>query len=160
MLRSPEPTQVLLPCSSVYKHQSISLYPFIAYTLIQYRVQSLCKSYSVGNLTSYRLRLSRHGSDYICKHTCQRTLNNTLDSFVCNTLKSELGIELVDSAVINAAKRRLVTVCFSCCYNRCTKIALIRQVLEVWVMLDHADNCIWIQCLREIYLRLISVSLP
>lgn len=160
MLRLPEPTQVLLPCSSVYKHQSISLYPFIAYTLIQYRVQSLCKSYSVGNLTSYRLRLSRHGADYICKHTCQRTLNNTLDSFVCNTLKSELGIELVDSAVINAAKRRLVTVCFSCCYNRCTKIALIRQVLQEWIMLDHADNCIWIQCLREIYLRLISVSLP
>lgn len=160
MLRLPEPTQVLLPCSSVYKHQSISLYPFIAYTLIQYRVQSLCKSYSVGNLTSYRLRLSRHGADYICKHTCQRTLNNTLDSFVCNTLKSELGIELVDSAVINAAKRRLVTVCFSCCYNRCTKIALIWRILEVWVMLDHADNCIWIQCLREIYLRLISVSLP
>lgn len=160
MLRLPEPTQVLLPCSSVYKHQSISLYPFIAYTLIQYRVQSLCKSYSIGNLTSYRLRLSCHGADYICKHTCQRTLNNTLDSFICNALKSELGIELVDSAVINAAKRRLVTVCFSCCYNRCTKIALIRQVLEVWVMLDHADNCIWIQCLREIYLRLISVSLP
>lgn len=160
MLRLPEPTQVLLPCSSVYKHQSISLYPFIAYTLIQYRVQSLCKSYSIGNLTSYRLRLSRHGADYICKHTCQRTLNNTLDSFVCNTLKSELGIELVDSAVINAAKRRLVTVCFSCCYNRCTKIALIWRILEVWVMLDHADNCIWIQCLREIYLRLISVSLP
>ena len=160
MLRLPEPTQVLLPCSSVYKHQSISLYPFIAYTLVQYRVQSLCKSYSVGNLTSYRLRLSRHGADYICKHTCQRTLNNTLDSFVCNTLKSELGIELVDSAVIHAAKRRLVTVCFSCCYNRCTKIALIWRILEVWVMLDHADNCIWIQCLREIYLRLISVSLP
>ena len=160
MLRLPEPTQVLLPCSSVYKHQSISLYPFIAYTLIQYRVQSLCKSYSVGNLTSYRLRLSRHGADYICKHTCQRTLNNTLDSFVCNTLKSELGIELVDSAVINAAKRRLVTVCFSCCDNRCPKIALIWRILEVWVMLDHADNCIWIQCLREIYLRLISVSLP
>lgn len=160
MLRLPEPTQVLLPCSSVYKHQSISLYPFIAYTLIQYRVQSLCKSYSIGNLTSYRLRLSRHGADYICKHTCQRTLNNTLDSFVCNTLKSELGIELVDSAVINAAKRRLVTVCFSCCYNRCTKIALIWRILEVWVMLDHADNCIWIQCLREVYLRLVSISLP
>lgn len=160
MLRLPEPIQVLLPCSSVYKHQSISLYPFIAYTLIQYRVQSLCKSYSVGNLTSYRLRLSRHGADYICKHTCQRTLNNTLDSFVCNTLKSELGIELVDSAVINAAKRRLISVCFGCCNNRCTKIALIWRILEVWVMLDHADNCIWIQCLREIYLRLISVSLP
>lgn len=160
MLRLPEPTQVLLPCSSVYKHQSISLYPFIAYTLIQYRVQSLCKSYSIGNLTSYRLRLSRHGADYICKHTCQRTLNNTLDSFVCNTLKSELGIELVDSAVINASKRRLIFVCFSCCNNRCTKIALIWRILEVWVMLDHADNCIWIQCLREIYLRLISVSLP
>ena len=160
MLRLPEPTQVLLPCSSVYKHQSISLYPFIAYTLIQYRVQSLCKSYSIGNLTSYRLRLSRHGADYICKHTCQRTLNNTLDSFVCNTLKSELGIELVDSAVINAAKRRLVTVCFSCCYNRCTKIALIWRILEVWIMLDHADNSIWVQCLREVYLRLVSISLP
>lgn len=136
------------------------MYPFITYTLIQYRVQSLCKPYSVGNLASYRLRLSSHGADYICKHTCQRTLNNTLDSFVCNTLKSELGIELVDSAVINAAKRRLVTVCFGCCYNRCAKIALIWQIFEVWVMLDHADNCVRIQCLREIYLRLISVSLP
>lgn len=102
------------------------MYPFIAYTLIQYRVQSLCKSGSIGNLTSYRLRQPHHGTDHICKHTCQRTLNKTLDSFICNTLKSELGIELVDSAVINAAKRRLVTVCFSCCDNRCTKIALIR----------------------------------
>ena len=126
MLRLPEPTQGLLPCSSVYKHQSISLYPFITYTLIQYRVQSLCKSGSIGNLTSYRLRQPHHGTDHICKHTCQRTLNKTLDSFICNTLKSELGIELVNSAVINAAKRRLVTVCFSGCDNRCTKIALIR----------------------------------
>lgn len=160
MLRLPEPTQVLLPCSSVYKHQSISLYPFIAYTLIQYRVQSLCKSGSIGNLTSYRLRQPHHGTDHICKHTCQRTLNKTLDSFICNTLKSELGIELVDSAVINAAKRRLISVCFGCCNNGRTKIALIRRVLQEWIMLDHADNCIGIQCLREVYLRLVSISLP
>ena len=86
------------------------MYPFITYTLIQYPVQSLFKSYSIGNLTSYRLRQSHHGTDHICKHTCQRTLNKTLDSFICNTLKSELGIELVYSAVINAAERRLVTV--------------------------------------------------